>query len=67
MATEKTTGASDLWVESREQDLKRLENVDIYDKNLNAGALEATAQEHSVGFVQGFKTYKKAAFWSFRQ
>jgi hypothetical protein len=29
--------------------------------------MEATAQEHSIGFVQGFKTYKRAAMWSFRE
>lgn len=51
--------------EKSDQDLKHLENVDLHDKALNAGAMEATAAEHSVGFVEGFKTYKRAAFWSF--
>ena len=64
MASEKRTDATDIGVESN-QDLRHLENVDIHDKGLNAGAMEATAQEHSVGFVQGFKTYRKAAMWSF--
>lgn len=54
-------------VESAEPHVNRLQDVDISDKNLNSSALEATAQEHSVGFIQGFKTYKKAAFWSFRK
>lgn len=64
MATEKTDG--DLQVESAEPSINRLHNVDLSDKTLNAGAIEATAQEHSVGFIQGFKTYKRAAFWSIR-
>lgn len=54
-------------IENADADLKHLENVDIHDKALNASALEATAQEHSIGFIQGFKTYKRAAFWSFRE
>ncbi|KAI6781951.1 Maltose permease-like protein [Emericellopsis cladophorae] len=64
MASEKRTDATDLGVESN-QDLRHLENVGIHDKGLNASAIEATAQEHSIGFVQGFKTYRKAAMWSF--
>jgi SP family general alpha glucoside:H+ symporter-like MFS transporter len=67
MATEKVTGDSDLRIESANPDINRLHNVDIADKTLNAGAMEATAQEHSMGFVQGFKTYKRAAFWSIRK
>lgn len=64
MATEKRE-ETDIHVELSESDLKHLENVNIHDKALNAGAMEATAAEHSVGFVQGFKMYKSAAMWSF--
>lgn len=64
MATEKSDG---LRVESAEPDVNRLQNVDLADKTLNASAVEATAEEHSVGFIQGMKTYKKAAFWSIRK
>lgn len=67
MASEKRDDPSSLRVEATDQDLKHYENVDIHDKALNASAMEATAQEHSVGFIQGFKTYKRAAFWSFRR
>lgn len=67
MASEKREDPSSLRVEATDQDLKHYENVDIHDKALNASAMEATAQEHSVGFIQGFKTYKRAAFWSFRR
>lgn len=55
---------SDLRVETAGAELHHLQDVDITDKTLNAEALEATAAEHSLGFIQGFKTYKRAAFWS---
>lgn len=64
MSPEKNDG---LQVEAAEPDLNRLKNVDLADKTLNASAVEATAEEHSVGFIQGMKTYKKAAFWSIRK
>jgi len=69
MATEKSDSneQADLCIENTEQQLKHLEDVDIHDKALNASAMEATAQEHSIGFIQGFKTYKRAAMWSFRK
>jgi len=67
MATEKEDRQLDLHIENTEQQLKHLGNVDLHDKALNASAKEATAQEHSVGFIQGFKTYKRAAMWSFRE
>jgi SP family general alpha glucoside:H+ symporter-like MFS transporter len=67
MATEKRDEPTDLRIEDAEQHLKHLENVDLHDKALNASAREATAQEHSIGFIQGFKTYKRAAMWSFRE
>jgi hypothetical protein len=67
MATEKRDEQADLRIEDAEQQLKNLENVDLHDKALNASAMEATAQEHSIGFVQGFKMYKRAAMWSFRE
>jgi hypothetical protein len=67
MATEKRDEPTDLRIEDAEQHLKHLENVDLHDKALNASAREATAQEHSIGFIQGFKMYKRAAMWSFRE
>jgi SP family general alpha glucoside:H+ symporter-like MFS transporter len=67
MASGKTEDPGDLRVEDKDQDLKHLENVNLHGKMLNASAMEATAQEHSIGFVQGFKTYKRAAMWSFRE
>lgn len=66
MASEKRN-TDDIHLEHSEPDLKHLENVNLHDKALNVGAMEATAQEHSVGFIQGFKMYKKAAMWSFRK
>lgn len=64
MATEKRVADGDLQVESASPGLNHLENVDLHDKVLNSGAQEGTAHEHSIGLVQGFKTYKRAAFWS---
>lgn len=66
---EKRTNVSDLQVESAGAGagLDHLQDVDIHDKTLNNEAMEATAHEHSIGFVQGFKTYKRAAFWSIRK
>jgi hypothetical protein len=67
MATEKRKPdeQANLHIENTEQQLKHLENVDLHDKALNASAMEATAQEHSIGFIQGFKMYRRAAMWSF--
>ena len=67
MASDKRADVDDLRVENAEEDVTRLHNVDITDKGLNASALKATAQEHSIGFVKGFKMYKRAAFWSIRK
>lgn len=53
--TEKGPGASHL---------SQLHEAKIDDKVLRSQAAEATEQEHSIGLVQGFKTYKRAAFWS---
>ena len=66
MANEKPSPA-DLHIESAEQVLSHYKDVDIHDKALNNGALEATILEHNVGLIQGLKTYKRAAFWSIRQ
>ncbi|KAJ3535346.1 hypothetical protein NM208_g7169 [Fusarium decemcellulare] len=67
MATEKRAGDRDLQIESTDQGLDHLKDVDLHDKVLANDALEATAQEHSFGVIQGFKTYKRAAFWSIRK
>lgn len=67
MATEKRVGADELHVESTDHGLDHFKNVDIHDKSLNNGALEATAEEHSMGVWQAFKTYKRAAIWSIRK
>ncbi|KAF7562338.1 hypothetical protein G7046_g1775 [Stylonectria norvegica] len=64
MASEKRVGNDDLQVESADNGLDHLKNVDLHDKALANGALEATVQEHNFGVVQAFKTYKRAAFWS---
>lgn len=64
MATDKRTPGDDIQAESNDFGIDHLKNVDINDKTLNNGALEATAQEHSMGVFQAFKTYKRAAFWS---
>lgn len=42
-------------------------DVDLHDKGLNEQAKQGTAAEHSLGFVQAMKTYKRAAFWSARK
>ncbi|TLD17935.1 uncharacterized protein PgNI_02340 [Pyricularia grisea] len=44
--------------------LSQLHEASIDDKVLRSQAAEATEQEHSIGLIQGFKTYKRAAFWS---
>lgn len=66
MTSEKRADADDLHVESADPGVARLQDVDIHDKQLNNGALEATAQEHSIGVWQAFKTYRRAAIWSIR-
>lgn len=63
MATDKATG-NEAHIESAGEDINRLQDVDLNDKSLNREALEATADEHSLTFLQAMKTYKRAAFWS---
>jgi len=63
----KAAAAGDIQLESADPGLNHLKDVDLGDKGLNNGAFEATAQEHSMGFVQALKTYKRAAFWSARE
>lgn len=65
MATEKRA-ASELHVETADRHLEHLKDAGLHDKTLNNDALEATVQEHSLGVIQGLKTYKRAAFWSIR-
>ncbi|KAK7409340.1 hypothetical protein QQX98_008464 [Neonectria punicea] len=65
MATGKQ--GDDIHVEATDGGLDHLKDVDLHDKALANGALEATAQEHSIGVLQAFKTYKRAAFWSMRR
>ena len=64
MVASKQTGEINPHIESTDAGLDHLKNVDLHDKALANEALEATADEHSYGVVQGFKTYKAAAFWS---
>ncbi|KAI8725512.1 hypothetical protein NCS52_00122500 [Fusarium sp. LHS14.1] len=64
MATEKQGGAPDLQIETTDNGLDHLKDVDLHDKALNTEAHQATAQEHSFGVFQALKTYKRAAFWS---
>ncbi|KAM0201239.1 hypothetical protein ACHAPA_002411 [Fusarium lateritium] len=64
MATRKESGEINPHVESTDAGLDHLKNVGLHDKALANEALEATADEHSYGVWQGFKTYKRAAFWS---
>ncbi|KAH7013666.1 general substrate transporter [Ilyonectria destructans] len=65
MSSEKKVGGDDIHhAEISDGGLDHLKNVDLHDKVLANGALEATTQEHSLGVLQAFKTYKRAAFWS---
>ncbi|KAL6243125.1 hypothetical protein RBB50_010225 [Rhinocladiella similis] len=63
MATVKD-GNSGLHVEASDTGLEHLKDVGLRDATLASGALEGTAQEHSMGVFQALKTYKRAAFWS---
>jgi SP family general alpha glucoside:H+ symporter-like MFS transporter len=62
MATEKS--GADHINQIDDGGLDHLKNVDLHDKVLANAALDATAQEHSYGVIQGLKTYKRAALWS---
>ncbi|CAJ0548853.1 Ff.00g024660.m01.CDS01 [Fusarium sp. VM40] len=64
MTTRKDSGEINPHVESTDAGLDHLKNVNLHDKALANEALEATADEHSYTVWQGFKTYKRAAFWS---
>jgi MFS transporter, SP family, general alpha glucoside:H+ symporter len=46
--------------------VEHLKDVGLHDIGLASGALEGTAQEHSMGVWEALKTYKRAAFWSIR-
>ncbi|KAL6404975.1 hypothetical protein AUP68_11814 [Ilyonectria robusta] len=65
MSSEKKVGGDDIHhAEISDAGLDHFKNVDLHDKVLANGALEATTQEHNLGVLQAFKTYKRAAFWS---
>lgn len=67
MATSQTAPTQgELRIENADPGLNHLQDANLDDKALNNAALEATAGEHSYGVWQGFKTYKRAAFWSVR-
>jgi SP family general alpha glucoside:H+ symporter-like MFS transporter len=61
---EKHSTPSDIQVESAEPGVQHFQDVDLHDKGLNNEAHEANAQEHSVGLMEGLKTYRRAAFWA---
>lgn len=42
----------------------RLADASLGSKALNVNAAVGNEAEHSFGVIQGFKTYKRAAFWS---
>ncbi|KAK3326086.1 general substrate transporter [Apodospora peruviana] len=62
MSNDQKTG--DAQIEKADPGLDHLQHATIHDKALNNGALEATVQEHSIGLLEGLKTYKRACFWS---
>jgi MFS transporter, SP family, general alpha glucoside:H+ symporter len=64
MSSEKTTEQRVGEIETADSGLDRLHNVDLHDKALNSEAFAATTAEHSYGFVEGIKTYRRAAIWS---
>ncbi|KAF7547486.1 hypothetical protein G7Z17_g7693 [Cylindrodendrum hubeiense] len=65
MSTDKRVGGDEInHAEISDGGLDHLKNVDLHDKVLANNALEATTQEHNLGVLQAFKTYKRAAFWS---
>lgn len=66
MATEKTSRAESIHVESNDAGLDHLKDVALHDKALANQALEGTAQEHNSGVWQAFKSHKRAAIWSVR-
>lgn len=54
----------DLQIESNPANTANLADASLDDKALNIGAIAGTEAEHSYGFISGFKTYRRAAFWS---
>lgn len=54
-------------VEEGHAEYSHYNEASLRDKGLNEQAKQATAAEHSYGFVQAIKTYKRAAFWSARK
>ncbi|KAL8414483.1 hypothetical protein RB594_005646 [Gaeumannomyces avenae] len=59
-------GAGDLNIEQGgpNQRFRQLNDAGLDDKVLISEAQEGTRREHSLGLIQGLKTYKRAAFWS---
>lgn len=66
MATVIKDGSDRMHVEASDTGLGHLKDVGLHDATLASGALEGTAQEHSMGVFQALRTYKRAAFWSIR-
>jgi hypothetical protein len=67
MSSEKATEQRVGEIEAANNGLNRLHDVDLHDKALNSEAFAATTAEHSYGFVEGIKTYRRAAIWSVRE
>jgi MFS transporter, SP family, general alpha glucoside:H+ symporter len=55
---------SDNQIEANPADPNRFQDASLDSKALNADAAVGNEAEHSFGVIQGFKTYKRAAFWS---
>ncbi|ROT42640.1 maltose permease MAL31 [Sodiomyces alkalinus F11] len=62
--TQENSATGDLRIERGPDPNANLQDAAVDDKVLNLGAQEGNEAEHSFGFIQGFKTYKRAAFWS---
>lgn len=62
--TQDKSATSDLQIERGPDPNANLQDAAVDDKVLNLVAQEGNENEHSFGFIQGFKTYKRAAFWS---
>lgn len=61
---EKAATTDQIHIEHGPSHVAALQDASLDDKALNVGALVGTEAEHSYGFTQGFKTYRRAALWS---
>lgn len=66
MSNDKRAEGDTIQVESTDNGIDHLKNVDLHDKALANQALEGATQEHNIGVFAALTLHRRAAIWSIR-